>query len=194
MYCRRVYFKRAGFEIKPTETVVDLGANIGLFTTMAAVSGARVIAVEAQSRYLQKIRENLVRNGAENQAELVHALVGAETGILSNVKERLSASAWGDEPGQPGMVELLERYEITQVDLLKIDIEGSEFSLFRENGFLKKVRRIAMEVHPPHGDVLHLRARIQSQGFKVEMLNSEGQETDVLSGSRGGYLFATRLA
>ncbi len=90
------------------------------------------------------------------------------------------------------MDELLARFQISQVDLLKIDIEGSEFDLFRTDGFLTNVRRLAMEVHPTHGDVLALRARVEERGFKVSLLDSEGQRTELLTGSRGGYLFATR--
>ncbi|MGI8807518.1 MAG: FkbM family methyltransferase [Acidimicrobiales bacterium] len=192
MYCRRVYFARDGFDIRPGETVVDLGANIGLFTTMAAVSGARVIAVEAQSGFLPAMRANLRRNGGEDRAEIVQALVGAETGVLSTEENRRSASAWGDEPDRMGMTELLDRYGVTHVDLLKIDIEGSEFDLFRDDGFLSGVRRLAMEVHPTHGDVRELRSQVERHGFDVALLDSEGRPADALSGARGGYLFATR--
>lgn len=192
MYCRRVYFARPGFEIAPGETVVDLGANIGLFTTMAVVSGARVVAVEAQSGFLPEISANLQRNGSADRAEIVQALVGAETGILSTEENRRSASAWGDEPDRVGMAELLDRYELAHVDLLKIDIEGSEFDLFRQDGFLANVRRIAMEVHPTHGDVPELRAVVERHGFRVSLLDSEGRPAEALTGSRGGYLFATR--
>ena len=194
MYCRRVYFVRAGFEIHPGETVVDLGANIGLLTTLAAVRGARVIAVEAQSGFLPAIRGNLSRNGAEARAQVVHALVGARTGVLSSDANRGASREWGDEPERIGMDELLERCRVDSVDLLKVDIEGSEFDLFEQDSFLENVRRIAMEVHPPHGDVEALRRRVQRHGFDVTLLDSEGCETSALTSSRGGYLFAARPA
>lgn len=192
MYCRRVYFARDGFEIRKGETVVDLGANIGLFTTMAAAQGARVIAVEAQSGFLPSIRANLRRNRCEDRAELVHALVGASTGLLSTEANRRSASAWGEDPERLEMRELLDRHSVARVDLLKIDIEGSEFNLFEDDTFLSKVNRVAMEVHPPHGDVGALRAQVERHGFRVELLDSEGRVADTLRSARGGYLFASR--
>jgi FkbM family methyltransferase len=192
MYCRRVYFPSDAFHIARGDTVVDLGANIGLFTTMAAVSGARVVAVEAQSGFLPKIVANLRRNGTEARAEVVQALVGAASGVLSTEENRRSATEWGNEPERIGMAELLDRHHLDQVDLLKVDIEGSEFDLFRNDGFLANVRRIAMEVHPTHGDVPALRARVERHGFQVSLLDSEGRPTEVLTGTRGGYLFAAR--
>lgn len=194
MYCRRVYFVRDGFGVSDGDTVVDLGANIGLFTTLAAVAGARTIAVEAQSGFLSAIQANLRRNNAEDRAEVVHALVGARTGVLSSDANRGSSREWGDEPERIGMPELLARCGVTTVDLLKVDIEGSEFDLFQEDSFLDGVRRIAMEVHPPHGDVAALKQRVEGHGFDVILLDSEGRETGELTSSRGGYLFAARPA
>jgi len=45
--------------------------------------------------------------------------------------------------------DVLDTHRFERVDLLKIDIEGSEFSLFEgECGWLDRVQRITMEVHP----------------------------------------------
>ena len=152
LYCRRVYFSQPGFELRRDDVVVDLGANAGLFTTLAAMSCARVLAVQAQSGFLALIRSHLRRNGCEQRATVVHALVGAETGTLASAEQRSAASHHQHEPEVIGMQALLDRGGISRIDFLKMDIEGSEFSLLRENHqWLQQVRRIAMEVHPQFG-------------------------------------------
>lgn len=194
MYCRRVYFAIEGFEIRPEDVVVDLGANAGLFTTMAAVHGTRVIAVEAQSRFHPEIDENLRQNGCAERVALELALVGAETGVLSRPDGRRQASHWGEEPTFLQMPELFHRHGLTAVNLLKVDIEGSEFDLFRGDlEWLAAVDRIVMEVHPAFGSPDELLEVLWRSGFGTTVLDSEGRPSEGSKLSeRGGYVFARR--
>lgn len=196
MYCRRVYVAQRGFKIGPSDTVVDLGANIGLFTTLAAVYGKRVVAVEAQSGFLPFIEENLLRNGVRSKAVLHLGLVGGGSGVLSAAHPE--ASHWGDPPPRTDMAALIERYDLATIDFLKIDIEGSEFDLFgvgaRSPGslsWLKRVRRIAMEVHPPYGDPRKLVHLLTDQGFQAWMTTNSGRRAASLN-EPTGFIFARR--
>lgn len=195
MYCRRVYFAIDGFEVRPGDVVVDLGANAGLFTTMAAVYGSTVIAVEPQSGFHPVIEENLIRNGVRGRAELELALLGGNSGVLSLPGEIQRASHWNSEPEKLRMDELMRRHRLGEINLLKVDIEGSEFELFSGDvGWLAAVQRIVMEVHPAFGDPNDLRKVIAEAGFKTTVLSSEGEpvaDASTLS-NRGGYLFAAR--
>jgi hypothetical protein len=56
LYCRKVYFALPGFSIREGDTVVDLGANVGLFTVLAAKIARRVVAIEAQSEFISEIQ------------------------------------------------------------------------------------------------------------------------------------------
>jgi hypothetical protein len=58
MYCRKVYSTVPGSGMSPGDTVLDLGANMGVFSTMTAVGGAGVIAVEALSGFFAR-RESI---------------------------------------------------------------------------------------------------------------------------------------
>ncbi len=190
MYCRGVYFRTPGFIVRPYDTVVDLGANAGLFTTYAAKAGRRVLAVEAQSEFLPEIRRNLDENGCADGVTLLHALVGAETGVLSNDQRRARASHWKVEPPALSMGQLLEDSGISQVDLLKVDIEGSEFALLGDGGsWLDSVQRIAMEVHPEFGDPRDLLRLLEERDFSCRLLDNDGRLATSLRSS--GYLFAT---
>lgn len=59
-----------------------------------------------------------------------------------------SKSETGDVPATD-LVTLLDCAKLSQVDILKIDIEGSEKVIFKENSraWLDRVRNIAIELH-----------------------------------------------
>lgn len=193
LYCRRVYFRQPGFEIHNNDIVIDLGANAGLFTTMAAVYGRLVVAVEAQSEFLPVINANLSRNKCMERARLDHALVGPRTGMLSNEAVRAAATHWREPPPTLSVSEIIDKYALDQVDLLKVDIEGSEFDAFAGDlAWLARVRRIVMEIHTDFGDVGVLRRRLESCGFRTTLVDDDsGKVVDQITGP-SGYLFARR--
>jgi FkbM family methyltransferase len=192
IYCRQVYSARSGFMIQPGDVVFDLGANKGLFTTMAAVEGATVVAVEAQSRFLPCIDANLRVNGVVNRAHVHHALIGGTIGILA--AGRSASDGWLEEPPDTSIPALLDEHHLDHIDLLKVDIEGSEFALFTPHSqWLNSVSRIVGEVHRQYGDVIALGNILRSFGFKVELLDQDGHPTAILPYDTG-YLFAYRPA
>jgi FkbM family methyltransferase len=194
IYGRRVYLPSPEFAIEPGDRVVDLGANAGLFTLLAAANGARVLAVEAQSGFAPEIERNLDHNGLRDRATVIVALIGAGRGVFSDPEDVLSGSHGCARPPVAELGPLLERHGFDRVDFLKIDIEGSEFALLQgEIPWLDRVRRIAMEVHPAYGDVPVLAELLRSRGFRVRTTDERGFRTERPS-ERGGYLYALREA
>lgn len=192
MYCRRVYFASRMVQLQPGGTVIDLGANVGLFTTLAARRGCRVIAVEAQDELVRLARMRLAQNACEEKASLICGLVGCGAGVLSSATDVAKLCRKPEEDVQVvTMQSLFERFEIDSVCFLKVDIEGSEFALFREyEPWMSRVARIAMEVHPTFGDVGALIRVLHTAGFRTEQrdenlrLNNDPQ--------REGYVYAWR--
>lgn len=191
--CRRVYEAVPGFAPGPGDVVVDLGANVGLFTCMAAARGATVVAVEAQRGFEEVLAGLAARNGLAAHIHQVWGLVGAETGVLSQPDRRASASHMRDlEPPVLDLAEVLSGLRLERVDLLKIDIEGSEFALLAgEPRWLDRVRRVVMEVHSHYGSADALRALLERRGFTVTQLDDDLRP---LTGPPGAssYLFARR--
>ncbi|HEY2760704.1 MAG TPA: FkbM family methyltransferase, partial [Pirellulales bacterium] len=60
-----------GFEIRPTDTIVDIGANMGVFVLWAArqATQGKVIAIEPTSA-IDVLRMNVERNGLTNVAAI----------------------------------------------------------------------------------------------------------------------------
>lgn len=192
LYCRRVYLSQPGFAIKRGDVVVDLGANAGLFTLLAARTGATVLAVEAQCGYRSVIESHLIRNECVDRVEIAIGRVGAESGVFSAQERAREFAYWGEGSPPRQLCELLACHGVSKIDFLKVDIEGSEFALFATaSSWLDQVEKIAMEVHPQFGMVSNLVATLQEAGFGVTLHNKElgavDQVTDAL-----GYLFATR--
>lgn len=122
--------------IRPGDRVVDVGANIGLLTTVmarAVGSRGRVWAVEPDADNLALLAENLGRNGLLDRVEIVAAAAGRR-----REQRRLHRATSGarhsfhreGEPGGPPPVEVasvpLDEVVSGVVHLVKIDVEGAE--------------------------------------------------------------------
>lgn len=152
---------------------LDLGANEGLFSlyALAADPSNRVTAVEAQPRLCERLRANLRSNGWEQRVRVICGLAGGSNRQLDALADTAH--------GVINMDALLA--ELGGVDVLKVDIEGSEFALFENCGhWIVKVHYIAMEVHHDCGDSQALKRKLCQQGLVVR---HEANHRDL------GYLF-----
>lgn len=149
IWLRDIYLRH--FALPPRlSTVVDLGANRGVFALQAAAMSERVLAVEPLLAYQSPLQHNLDLNGLHN-VEMLAGMVGGR-GALDDA---------GTVPLD--LQDVLERVD-GPVDLLKVDIEGSEFGL--DLDALYCVRRLAMEMHADWGDRAALVARVVAAGFE----------------------------
>jgi hypothetical protein len=139
---------------KTAHTVLDLGANRGVFSVMMACHAELVISVECQPVFQKVIAHSMGLNGFTNY-RIETAFVGGG-GACDNTQRR-----------RVTVPELLQKHGLESVDLIKIDIEGSEFSLFQSPEWLDLVSAICMEVHPQFGDVGGICHALSRCGFSV---------------------------
>lgn len=155
LFIRDCYFKfHPAHLFEQVKTVVDLGANRGAFSVLMARSAKFVLSVEAQGHFVPVIKHNMDINSFSNYA-IDRCFVGGQ-GVLS-----------GSEFPTKTMEQLLECHGINRVDLLKVDIEGSEFDLFRDAAWLNRVSAVSMEVHPSFGNVGVLIGELSRRAFRV---------------------------
>ncbi|MBI3743806.1 MAG: FkbM family methyltransferase [Chloroflexi bacterium] len=193
LYARKAYFLAPGFGLAGTDIVVDLGAHRGMFTALAALHAARVVAVEAQKEFMPAIRSTVekVRPGKHQAVTAIAAYVGSGTGFFA---DQSNPEAAADKLGQSiTMSQLMAQERLPRIDFLKVDIEGSEFDLFMgsDTAWLDTVRRIAIEVHPEYGDPVALRRALEQHGFKTWLFDADTRPVDGL-GNASGYLLASR--
>jgi FkbM family methyltransferase len=141
--------------------IVDLGANVGYASAflLSLFPDAFSLAVEPDPRNIARCRTNLAPYG--KRALLIQGAVWSGCRQLV-----LSPGTFGDgrewatevreaRPGEQADVTaydvptLLARCPVDTVDLLKIDIEGSEKALFSSNvdRWIDRVRNICIELH-----------------------------------------------
>ncbi len=188
--CRRVYSMHPGFEIHERDLVVDLGAGIGEFSVLAAVCGADVISVEAQARLRPILLDCVRKNHCEERVTAITAIVGPHSGVVASDQLRSQRYPHFGSPEVVGMPSLIRQFALNQIDLLKADIEGSEFDLFSGTlDWLKTVRRVVMEVHTEFGSATFLASTLQAHGFRTWLYDNVGRVTAKLDVD-GGYLYA----
>jgi len=146
-------------------TFIDLGANEGYFSIIASNlvgKKGRVLAIEPQSRLQNIIKENIKLNKLSN-IELVQALVTNEVGEenislspdmntgSSGVLRKQKYIVSREKVKSTTLIKLINDFNIDTVDLIKIDIEGSEYEAILGSKKLFKshlIQNIALELHP----------------------------------------------
>lgn len=133
-------FKELGLildTLKPGDTFVDVGANSGLYSLLAAPRvgpGGRVFAIEPNTVMLKRLTFNIQANGFDNILPLDCALSSENGTITLHLDEkqygRSSITAIAEAPTidvpTVTLARLAEQHGITRIDALKIDIEGHE--------------------------------------------------------------------
>jgi FkbM family methyltransferase len=129
----------------PDATFLDIGAWVGPLTLLAASSGARVMAVEADPSAQDQLRRNLATNpDLAARVEVIAAAIAPSPGevrlgarrkagdSMSSVLLADSTESWTARAVTPAM--LAERLgEVVRL-VVKIDIEGAEYDLLPHIG------------------------------------------------------------
>jgi FkbM family methyltransferase len=191
IYARRVYFALPHFRIHPGDVVVDAGANRGVFTTFAACVARRVLAIEAQVGFRDVIRSHLTMNECPASVDIEFAIIGGETGALADGDVLTASSHYqGTPPPRRTLDDVLASHAVDHIDFLKLDIEGSEFDLFRsERRWLDRVSKLVMEVHSNFGDPRDLAAPLAAAGLQHVVFDADLKRRDSL-GPDSNYLYA----
>ncbi len=134
--------------------IVDCGANVGYTSAylLSRFPDAHVVAVEPFPANAEVCRRNLAPYG--RRATVIEAAVWSHNGRL--VLDHAGGNEWGvrvrtAQAGEVGGIEAIDlpSLGLDHIDLLKIDIEGSEAALFAEgtDRWLPRVSNIAIELH-----------------------------------------------
>lgn len=131
-------------ELKFTDTFYDIGANIGLFTLLAAEKCAEVIAFEPTSDTYTLLTENVALNNNPKNITLINAAASDQDGeqdiyVLTNGKDAWNSMAVKPEEGQyrvdkiktVSVDALVNSKQIPPPRVVKIDVEGWELHVLR---------------------------------------------------------------
>jgi len=159
--------------------LIDIGANFGLFTCIAASKNDRVkvIAVEPNYKVLPRLLQHIRLNGLEESVQVINAavskkfqLVTMEQPALDNLGTTLT------KVGEAGLLSVLSCsleficgiHRQEPVELLKIDIEGNEFDILEDFPFENfNIKNILLEFnHLSRITFEELRLFFEKRGFE----------------------------
>jgi FkbM family methyltransferase len=158
-------------------TIVDIGANIGLFSLRAGslFPKAKIHAYEPNPR----LKCHLSKNLEQVQGDFFLEAVGSKGGnglCIDSGDSRMGIFENGaGDSKMIGFNTVLDRIG-TQIDLLKIDCEGGEWEIFENPVPFQKVRSIRMEYHLLGGRTLDdLKKAADKIGFEIVKLEQNSR-------------------
>ena len=157
-----VFIKEDYGQIAPGATVIDIGANIGVFTLYVAASpGTRVFAYEPVDVTYRQLKENIRVNSLQDRVTTYKlGVTGARERRAITISSEGSpfSSLFGDrretqEIECVGLEDVFEENGIEHCDVLKLDVEGAEFEILYNapEHILGRVGRICIEYHDQPG-------------------------------------------
>jgi FkbM family methyltransferase len=170
--------------IQPGDHVVDVGANIGVFTVLSAqrVGTAGVVtAFEPEPGNIARLRSNISANGLEN-VEVREACVGDTDGSVTlYVQDGQSGSHSvvrpdGATPLTVDVVRLDSAISTRPVSALKIDVEGFEAAVLRGASGIIRTDRPAI--------LLEYNGGAEMQTFVNELITTGGYSDCMLISRR----------
>lgn len=169
--------------------VLDIGANIGSFSVYCGLKGARVYAVEPEPNNLEMLKNNIELNNLQNNIVVIDYGVSDFNGTAVIDNSGGGSTIKDNKPGSTIKIisfdDLLDQYDIEEIDVLKIDIEGSEKELIlgASKESMNKCNYITMEFDIRAGNYL---------GAMVQKLSETHHVRTMGSWERGGMVWGWR--
>jgi FkbM family methyltransferase len=158
---------------KRISSVLDLGANTGMSAAYfySCFPEAEFYCVEPDPENAAILKANLSGLIPDANLHILEAAVGSSdtAGQLVTARYAYNSTVIA-EPGKGGvkvvtMSTLLFYFDLQKIDLVKIDIEGAETSVFEDAEWLGNIHFIFIEFHSEQGLKSGL-AKLESAGFK----------------------------
>lgn len=141
-------------EMETPQNIIDLGANIGMFSVYMKnrFPDAKIVFVETDSGNFELAEENL-----KSYPDMTGILAGvwyknAKLKIVNPDADQVSFIVEEDPEGDIDAISIptiMEKHSMDRIDVLKIDIEGTEKILFEKDyeSWLKRTKYLIVETH-----------------------------------------------
>jgi FkbM family methyltransferase len=193
MFYDKLYDK---LDLSDVETVIDIGANVGLFSTyMSRKPNVKLIhAIEPTSKaYDQLIKQFYYYQGVKCHKLGIHSFTG-KSAIKSN-EDNSCISSFVHDTGSHTTNEEVDVMTLSDfmhsqtqmVDLVKIDVEGLEYDILKATSDtdILMIKKFLIEYHPvDNQNVSELILRLEKLGYTV----SKYPDHDPIY----GFIFACR--
>lgn len=192
----KVYTHFYPINLPSPSIVVDIGANIGVFSLYSDYvwPHAKVLAYEPAPDNLENLRENIRLSGLESKISVQPFAVSDQDNssmVFYIKKEGGWNSIFGDSRDVPITVSTISMAKVLMdvnnqiIDFMKIDCEGAEYCILsgKMDMFRNFVKYIAMEYHQVAGhSYVELIELFQKAGFEVVTIPPNQWNTGMLYG------------
>jgi FkbM family methyltransferase len=192
------YYAPPGFEIQGTDTVVDVGAQIGAFSLFAAKQAprGRVYSFEPVPANFKMLQHNIEANDLTNVVPINKGIADSTASREICLRNTGMHSFYLNKGGEKTVVqvvslaEFMKEHHLHRIDFMKIDCEGAEYEILAAcpPSVTDLIGRIALEWHniDGHRNVLWLKQFLEGRGFKTSFTIGPGNFLV------SGYLYAAR--
>ena len=178
-YLSLVTLIQKGNQADTIKLIVDAGANVGFTGVFLRIffPDAHLLAIEPDQSNAEQINLNFTANSIRD-TEIILAGVWSHDCFLELKKDKSKGQEWGfyvEESPVPTTLRAIDILNLPQlsdgrlIDILKIDIEGSETKLFEDR---EKARRLlsitkylAIEIHDDVADRNHIQQVLRENNF-----------------------------
>jgi FkbM family methyltransferase len=170
------------------EVIVDVGGNAGYASIFFAnkYPTARIFSYEPEKKNYSLLEKNVI--SYDNVEPALAAIWGTATKLVPRYE---SSDAWSfslkehngaNQIAQKDLIDgvtlngFLKKYKISSIDILKVDIEGGELSLFSGDcSWLHNVKILVIELHDRklRGCSLALYSALVSEGIEFTQKNMD---------------------
>lgn len=137
--------------------IIDAGANIGLFSRLMLKENSRskIYAVEPEENNYQLLKANTKRYNTEILRGGIWShdcklnVIARDTGDWGFIVKEVNDDSDSFSINAVSIDSLIKKYNLKRIDLLKMDIEGSEYEIFKSNSleWLDICSAIVIETH-----------------------------------------------
>ena len=180
------------FNLNDMDTVIDIGANIGLFAKyMYSKNANKVILVEANPNLKDKIH-NLLDNDLKRSSVYLSPIYSEKKKVVFNYSDENSAigsvafdSTMGIEYESLThqieletitLDEIIENENINRISLFKCDIEGGEYDLIPSltDRQMSMIDKFMIEIHQnKNNEIQPILNKLTSHGFRYKIYRPE---------------------
>jgi FkbM family methyltransferase len=161
--------------------IIDCGANIGLTSMYLAshIKNAKILALEPSKTTFERLELNIRKNSLD-RVKLINKGVWSRNAFLKSDINFRDGEDWSFRLVETsvkqeaileavGLDDLMNSEQISQIDLLKIDVEGGEVELFKSNHlpWLQKTKIIALEIHDEFECRIEIERKLVEYGFDI---------------------------
>lgn len=163
------------------EFILDFGANIGLSTIyfFAFFEEVKIVSIEPEKNNYSSLEFNINKNEVKN-AHLINCGVWNEETTLTINRSFRDGLDWSvnlvksqgvNEIKVYTVLQIIEKFDIPIIDILKIDIEGAEKEIFLMDNdiikWIKKVKIIVIEIHDETNSRDKILSRLENFNFEI---------------------------